>query len=350
MKTIEAKITVIGFGAVGRGFAEVLLKKRNHIRKNFGVELKVVAVSEIDGSVINEDGLNMEETLNLAKQKKLEEHPNWTQKKSLEVIKKIESDIVLELTPSDIETGQPGLSHIQAAIRERKHVVTSNKAPLALKFTSLHQLAEDNNVELRYEATVCGALPIINLRKFALQVNEIRSIQGILNGTTNHILTKMASEGVSMDAAVKEAQELGIAEADPSYDIKGIDTGAKVTILANALMGMDVSFKDIDVTGIEDITPEAIELARKNNQVIKLIGDVKRLEVSPRLVPADHPLNVSGTLNAVMINTDVAENITIVGRGAGGIETASSLYSDILEILSQRNLSCRRTERRFSTE
>ena len=137
-----------------------------------------------------------------------------------------------------------------------------------------------------------------------------------------------------MDVALKEARELGIAEADPSYDIRGIDSGAKLVILANSLMNMDISYADIDVTGIEGVTTDAIELARKNNQVIKLIGDVGGKEVSPRLVPKNHPLNVSGTLNAVMINTDIAENITVVGRGAGGTETASSLFADVIELLA----------------
>jgi homoserine dehydrogenase len=335
MKTKEASLTLVGFGAIGRGFTEVLLRKKEFIKKNFGVSLRVSAVCEVDGSLVNEDGVDLEAALKLAKEKKLKNHRDWTGKKALDVIKKGGSDIILEMTPSDINSGQPGLSHIEAALRRGLNVVTSNKAPLAVKFSALQKMAEDNHAKLMYEATVCGAMPLINLRKHTLQINEIRSVQGILNGTTNYILSKMAAEGVSMDVALKEARELGIAEADPSYDIRGIDTGAKVVILANALMGMDVSYKDIDVTGIEDVTPDAIELARKNNQVIKLIGDVGRREVSPRLVPENHPLNVSGTLNAVMINTDIAENITVVGRGAGPIETASSLFSDVLDILSK---------------
>jgi len=334
MKTKKANLTIIGFGAIGKGFSNVLLQKQAYIKKKYGIELCVRAVCEINGSLVNEEGVDLEKALDLAKKKNLSKHPDWTTMKSKDVIKNVDSDIVLELTPSDINTGQPGLSHIEDALRRKMHVVTSNKAPLAVKFGKLQKMAEDSGVQLKYEATVCGALPIINLRKHTLQINEIKSIQGILNGTSNFVLTKMAAEGVTMDVALNEARELGIAEADPSYDIKGIDTGAKVVILANSLMNMDVSYKDIDVTGIEGVTPDAIELARKNNQTIKLIGDVGRLEVSPRLVPMNHPLNVSGTLNAVMINTDIAENITIVGRGAGGTETASSLFSDIIELLS----------------
>lgn len=330
----ETKLTIVGFGAIGKGFAEVLLKKHRFLRKNYDIDIKVAAICEIDGSIVNSDGVDLEKALKLASEKKLNKHEHWTTMKSLDVIKKEESDIVLELTPSDIKKGQPGLEHIRKALNSGRHVVTSNKAPLALKFSELRRIAEDNNVELKYEATVGGALPIINLKKHCLQINKIESIHGILNGTSNYVLTKMADEGVSMDAALKEAQDLGIAEADPSYDIKGIDTGAKVVIIANALMDMDVSFRDMDVTGIGDVTSEAIELAKKHNSVIKLIGDVNRLEVSPRLIPVNHPLNVSGTLNAVTINTDIARNITVVGHGAGRTETASALFSDILDLIA----------------
>lgn len=332
MKSVS--LIIIGFGEVGRGFTRVLLKKKGFIHRNYGVDLRIAAVCEVNGSIVDEAGIDPKEALKLAEEGRLQEHGGWTSMKALDVIKKIGSDIALELTPSDIKSGQPGLKHIKASLEKGMHVVTSNKAPLALKFSELQEIADNNRVKLKYEATVGGALPIINLRKNTLQVNRIEAIYGILNGTSNYVLSKMAEEGVSMDAALKEAQEIGIAEADPSYDIRGIDTGAKVVILANSLMDMKASFKDMEITGIGDITPEAIEVAKKHNYVIKLIGDVNRLEVSPRLIPVNHPLNVSGVLNAIMIHTDIAKNITVVGQGAGGIETASSLFSDILDIVA----------------
>jgi len=182
-----------------------------------------------------------------------------------------------------------------------------------------------------YEAAVGGAIPIINLKSL-LQADRILSIYGILNGTTNYILTKMTLEGVEFDVALKEAQELGYAESDPSYDINGFDTASKVVILANSLMNKSVSFKDVKVKGIEDITPDALELAKNHGYAIKLIGDVDRLDVSPRLVPANHPLNISGSLNAVMLHTDVAGDLTLIGRGAGAKETSSAVLSDVMSI------------------
>ena len=142
----------------------------------------------------------------------------------------------------------------------------------------------------------------------------------------------MFEEDIVLDIALKEAQELGIAERDPGYDIDGIDTGLKLVILANSLMNKKISFKDIKINGIREVTPESIELAKKHGFVIKLIGDVNKLEVSPRLIPLNHPLNVSGTLNAITLDTDIAGAITLVGHGAGEIETASSILSDILDV------------------
>ncbi len=325
MKT--TRIAIIGFGVIGRGFAEVLLRKKKYLRE-LGVDLRVVAICEVDGSLVNEGGINLEEALKGGSGKKRD----WTPLKAVDVIKKHKPDIVLELTPGNIKNGEPGLGHIITALSNGINVVTSNKAPLALQFYELMNLARKNNVVLGFEATVGGAMPVINLYQSTLRINRIRSIYGILNGTSNFVLSKMEEEAISLDDAVKEAQELGIAESNPGYDIDGIDTAAKVTILANSLMNKRVSFKDIKIKGIREITPKAIELARKHGYSIKLIGDIKNLEVSPRLVVKGDPLDVSGSLNAIMLDTDIAGEITIVGRGAGAIETASSLLSDVLEI------------------
>lgn len=331
MKT--ARLIIVGFGVIGRGVVRVLTIKHSEIMKDYGIDLRVCAICEIDGCLVNEKGIELESALKLAKEAKLKKHPDWSPAKSLEVIGEIDADIVLELTPGDIKSGEPGLSHIMKALKSGKHVVTSNKAPLALRFSHITGMAEESNLMLRYEATVGGAVPLINLCRSNLQVNKIHSMYGILNGTSNFILTKMFEEDLVLDVALKEAQELGIAEKDPGYDIDGIDTGLKLVILANSLMNKKISFRDIKINGIRAVTPESIELAKKHGFVIKLIGDVSKLEVSPRLVPLNHPLNVSGTLNAVTLDTDIAGAITLVGHGAGEIETASSIFSDILDIL-----------------
>jgi len=328
----QIKLVIVGFGMIGRALARTLVEKHGVIKKISGSDLTVVGICEKKGSIIDESGINLDDVMEIPRED-LKKHSKWTSKTSLEIIGKTDCNILLELTPGNIETGEPGLTHIQKALENGIHVVTSNKAPLAIKFSQLNDLAIKNNVKLLYEATVGGAIPVINMYKKNLRVNKIESIHGILNGTSNFVLCKMAEENVTLEIALKEAQELGIAEWNPDYDIKGIDTAVKVVILANSLMEKNVSFRDIRITGIDEITPETIELAKNHNKVIKLIGDVSNLEVSPRLIPINHPLNVNGTLNAIMFNTDVAGDITIIGRGAGPRETSSSIMSDILEII-----------------
>jgi homoserine dehydrogenase len=199
----------------------------------------------------------------------------------------------------------------------------------------LKEAAEDNGVFFRYEATVGGAVPIFNLIHESLAGNRVIGIEGILNGTTNYILTRMAEERLTYELVLKEAQELGIAETDPKYDVEGIDSACKLVIIANSVFGKAATYRDVEVTGITKITPEALELASKNNYVVKLICEAGNgtLTVAPRLVPKKHPLAVGGTMNVASILTDLAGRITISGKGAGSIETASSILSDILYIV-----------------
>ena len=331
---------IIGFGIIGQGFAKVMLKKEEWIKKKYGLDIKVVSISDITGTLADEKGVNLQEALDTMKKSgKIITHPKAKKMSGLEAIKKIEADIVLEVTPTNIKTGEPGLSHMITAMKNKKHVVTSNKGPLALKFKELKEEAEKNQVELKFEASTGGATPLISLAKESLSGDQVIAIEGILNGTTNYILSRMTNEGCSLELAVKEAQELGIAETDPSSDLNGSDTASKLVILANAIMGNNATYKDVNVQGINRITPEAIKLAEEDGFVIKLIGEVRNnhIEVAPRLVPKNHPLNVEGTLNVAMFETDIAKDITIVGRGAGAIPTNSAILSDIIAIGKKTN-------------
>lgn len=318
---------LVGYGVVGRGVAKVLnLKQSSFIKK--GVKFKIVAMCEKDGSIFDPNGLSLKELDNFKK------HRSFTTETALKLIPEIEADILIEVTPTNIINGEPGYSHIVSALKSGKHVVTSNKGPLALYYNKLMHIAEKHDRKLLFEATVCSSTPVFSLVRKTLQPNDILSIVGILNGTTNYILTKMHEEDISFDTALREACEMGYAEANASYDVDAIDPAAKLVILANALMGMKIKFADVKKTGIREITPEAVELAKSRNRVIKLVGEVSdsTVEVSPRLVPASHPLNVGGTLNALMFRLDLAHDLYIVGRGAGQIETASAIISDMLDI------------------
>jgi len=324
-------LIIIGFGNVGKGFSNVLIDKKKFL-ENLGYKFNVKAICEWNGSIIDENGINLRELLEFVKHKKISEYKNFSDRLAKDVLEKVDADIVLELTPGNIQTGEPGLSNIINALNNDKHVVTSNKSPLALKFNEIMDLAKKRNKKVLYEATVAGAIPLFNLCRETLQINTIKNIYGIFNGTTNYILTKMTDEGVDFNTALKEAQELGYAERDPSYDINGYDTAVKVVIGANAILKKRMTLKDIKISGISEITEEAIKLAKDHNYVIKLIGDCDKGEVSLRLIKKDAPLNVKGNLNAVLIETDIAKDITIIGRGAGPIETSSSIFSDVLKI------------------
>jgi homoserine dehydrogenase len=331
----EVKLAVVGFGNVGRGLARVLVEKKGFISAKYGLRFRVVGIVEKDGSLLDDMGLDLGRALCLP----LSRNALWREVESKDAIGSVDADIVLELTPGNMKTGEPGLSHILRSLERGMDVVTSNKSPLALEFGRIMDCARKHGREVMYEATVGGAIPLINLYRSTLQVNEIRNIYGILNGTTNFILSKMSEEGVDFEIALKEAQEVGMAESDCSYDVDGIDTAVKAVILANSIMQKSISLCDIKIAGIRDINSETIELAKKHGSEIKLIGDVCGMEVSPRLIPQRHPLNISGALNAVMLETDVAGDITITGIGAGPRETASSLMSDLIELAVKRRRS-----------
>ena len=177
-------------------------------------------------------------------------------------------------------------------------------------------------------------MPIINLCQYNLASCGISSIKGILNGTTNYILSRMTSEGTTYENTLKESQQLGIAETDPTQDVEGIDAACKVVILANVL-GIDATYDDVEVRGISNITLDAIELAKQEGYYVKLIGEVSKngLKVSPRLVKQNSPYAIDGTLNLATVTTDLADEITVIGKGAGSIETASAMISDLISIL-----------------
>ena len=330
------KVFISGFGTVGQGVFELLLLKLDMLDSMGGV--KVVGIMDSKSySVDNDKGIC---GLCAIGGKKLSGKVGKNDRNGMEgkdILDLADYDVLIECTPTNIEDGGEGLRNIRHALEKGKDVITVNKGPLALRFKELSDLAKKNGCIMRYEGSVGGAMPIINLCKEALAGQKIKSINGIFNGTCNFILSRM-DNGMPFQQALKEAQQLGYAEADPTYDIKGIDSACKVTILANSVFGRDVSIKDVSITGIDTITEEAIALAAENDMVIRLIGEVSdtKLNVSPRLIPKGHPLSLAGTLNMAVVETDCAGPITVSGRGAGRQETASAILSDLIAIMEER--------------
>ncbi|MEM1539811.1 MAG: homoserine dehydrogenase [Candidatus Bathyarchaeia archaeon] len=336
---MKPRIIMIGFGNVGRGFARVLNVKYSFLVENFGISPKIVAIVDRRGAAINPEGLDIEKALHIKELRgTIAHYPEYGMLgvTGLEVLDNVDAEILVETTPTNTVNGEPGLSFMLEAIRTGKHVITANKGPLAVAFNKLLEESKKHNVRFKFDATVGGAIPVISLAEHCLSGNRITSIRGVLNATTNFILTKMIENQCSIEEAIKEAREKGICEADPTYDLKGIDTACKVVILANALLKRRVTYRDIQkVEGIERIEVEDLKEARKKGCAIKLIGlaDESRLLVEPMFISLNDKICVDNTLNAIELKTDLAKEITIVGHGAGSIETASKMLNDMVEIL-----------------
>ena len=344
---MKTKIALIGFGTVGQGLCEILLSKEDYLKSKYGFEASIVAISDVmKGAVYSADGLNIQQCMDLAQGNKyLTEYDGGCEKgwDSLRTIKETNADIICELAFTDVKIGEPAITHCKTAFESGKHIVTSNKGPAALQYAALKKLAEQNNVEFMIEGTVMSGTPVINLANGPLAGCEITAIKGILNGTTNYMLSEMEN-GMTYDNVLKKAQELGYAEADPTGDVEGFDAMAKVIILSNVLMNNPISADDVDREGITKITPEMIDDAKNENARWKLISTIERngnqvkASVKPEKLPLTHPLaSVMGAANALTFTTDLLGDVTIIGAGAGKIETGYSILTDILDIHKKGN-------------
>ncbi len=329
------RVFICGFGTVGQGFCEVLDMRSQFFLDRYGEPVTVVGAMDSKSYVYDPEGVDPK-GLVLTKKESGRVGAN-TYTDSTEVLDKVDYDVLVEVSPTDVKTGGVGLVNIRHAFEHGKDVITVNKGPLALRFNELMDLADRNGCMFGYEGSVGGAMPIINLCRNNLAGEKICSIRGILNGTCNFILSKM-DNGQPFEQVLKEAQQMGYAETDPTNDIEGYDAACKVVILANSVFGRNVTFNDVKITGITSITSEAISLAASRNMVIRLIGEVSetKLEVGPRLIPKGHPLSISGTLNTAQILSDLAGPVTVSGRGAGRLETASAILSDLIVIMDKR--------------
>jgi homoserine dehydrogenase len=321
------RIALLGLGSVGKGVSDILKDEK------YG--FVITAAADSKSGVVAETGsfLDMETVLQRKETTGLCGDPSWTPER---IVREAEYDILVEASPTNAETGEPALSNILAAIRRGKHVVTSNKGPVSIAYHQIRKEADSHNVGFEFEGTVAGAVPIINGLKHGLAGNRVKGLFGVLNGTSNYILTRMEDEGLSYQQALAEARDLGYAEADPTYDVDGTDAAIKLVILANTMFGMQVTLKDVHRIGISGLTPDALRMAESTGHSIRLIASIhpekNLLEVTPSLIPTEHPLVVEGTLNAVTVDMEYAGPVTFIGRGAGSIETASAILADLISI------------------
>ena len=337
---VELRLGLIGLGNVGTGFLELLNEKQGLIRERYGLQLMVVGIADLaKGSIYDENGLDLAKLVELSKREgSLLSYPGaveFEQFTSLDLARAEGVDIIVEATPTNLETGEPGYTHIRTALEAGKHVVTTNKGPIALKYRELKELAAKKGVFLRFEGTVMSGSPCISLGAECLRGAEVTRMRGIVNGTTNYILTEMA-KGVDYRKALRRAQELGYTEPDPTADVEGWDAVAKAMILANVFMGTQLRVADVERQGISALTLEDVKAGALVGAKIKLVvrvekeGGCVRASVRPERVLLTDPLAyVDGVLNALIFTTDTLGDLMLVGVGAGPKPTGQAFLSDI---------------------
>ncbi|MFW9856944.1 MAG: homoserine dehydrogenase [Candidatus Thorarchaeota archaeon] len=345
MKDTELRLAFIGFGTVGQGLAEILLEQEDKLKEEFGFDYSVVAISDkVKGAVYDERGLDLHKILKLVKKhNSITDYPDgirgWD---SLKTITDTNANTIIEVSWTDITTGEPALTHVKTAISCFKHVVMTNKGPVALEARTLLEMAAANGVHLKFEGTVLSGTPAISLGIKNLAGSQITEVAGIVNGTTNFILTGMA-KGETYETALARAQELGYAEADPTADVEGYDALGKIVILANVVMGGNITKDQVSCQGITRITAKDIAAAIKEDKCWKLIARAKihpdgsvEASVKPEQIPLTHPLAaVDGATNALTFSTKYLGDVTIIGPGAGRAPTGYALLTDLLDIHRQ---------------
>ncbi len=317
MKSI--KVGLIGFGTIGSGMVKILQDNQKIIKERLGASVDVIKIADLD--ITTDRGVKVESGILTTDANEVLDHPDI--------------DVVIEL----IGGYEPARSFILKAIQNKKHVVTANKALLAKHGEEVFSAAEKNKVGFGFEASVGGAIPIIRSIKEAFVANRIQAIEGIMNGTANYILSKMSDGDHDFGTVLKEAQDKGYAEADPTFDIEGIDSAHKIAVLTRLAYGMPVSLDDIYVQGISSISKLDIKCAREFGYRIKLLaiskfdGKAIDVRVHPAMIPENKPMaNVNGVLNAIMVRDDLMEENILVGHGAGSLPTGSAVVADVVEI------------------
>ncbi len=334
------RVALIGCGGVGRAFLKLIGGRKTSSIKD--LEVQVNCILDLGGGIYNPEGIDCTDVADfLEGGGQLWDYPQGGNREVdfKSILSSRDLDVVVELTPTNKETGEPGLTYIRRALDRGLHVVTGNKGPILLAYRELTELAARRGIQLGIGCTTGGALPSINAGLIDMAGAEIESIEGVLNGSTNFILKEMEEKGSSYGKALEKAQEMGIAETNPALDVEGWDTASKLLILTNVLMGGDRALKDIEVEGITDLTPEDVAEAREEGRRYKLVGRSQLTEkgivmtVRPERVGSDHTLyGVDGKNKAVKYTSATLGDLTVIGGASGPLPAAASIYRDIVNI------------------
>lgn len=335
------KLAIIGYGGVGKALVRLLNQKKEYLKKE-GMEVQVNYILDYYGGIYQKEGIDLEELIEFTKTEKdiTKYKERGHQNINFDMaMKNNDFDMIVVMTPTNKETGEPGLSYIKKALSAGKQVVTSDKGPILLEYKQLNQLAKENKVQLAIGCTSGGALPTINGGLFDMAGADITTIEGVLNGTTNFVLKEMEEKKITYEEALKTAQDLGIAETNPSLDVEGWDTASKLLILTNVLMNQTKTLADIKVEGITKLTQEQIAQAKQEGKKYKLIGrttnknNTLEMTVQPEKLNKDHTLyGVDDKNKAVRYTTETLGDLTIIGGASGVTPAAASILRDMINI------------------
>ena len=335
------KIVLCGLGNVGRALLELVAERGGEVETRYGLRLIVSAAVDIGGAALGDDeGLpaaKLWHHLRTGRAVETFESFGRPGRTGEEVIDEVGAHVLIETTPTNLVDGEPGRTHIFAALEKGMEIVSANKGPIVLFYREIHELARQKGCGVHISAATAAALPTLDVGQVCLAGTTLLEIEGILNGSTNYILTRMQQDGCGYETALQEAQALGIAETDPSLDVEGRDTANKTVLIANRLFGTSLGPKDITVQGITKITVEDVAAAADAGQVIKLIGTAKRtgsgvqLSVAPKRLETNHPLaSVGGSEKAISYLTDTMHRITVSGGNSSPVGAAAALLKDLI--------------------
>lgn len=337
----QLKLALMGFGNVGRAFAEMLIDKHRELEDRYGRDVIVTVIATATkGNIYCPEGIHLKRVLDYIKSTDRLPIEMITDAGHEELLAEADYDCLMELSPLNIKTGQPATDHIIAALRRTKHVVTANKGPVAWHFRQLKEMARENNAGFFYETVVMDGTPVFNLVENTLKMAKIESVTGILNSTTNFILEEL-EKGCHMDNILERGKAMGFIEADPAMDIEGYDAAGKITVLLNVLMDAEITPDQVKRKGIEDITIEDIMAAKARGNVIKLLcrggydsnGNVTAT-VAPEEIPcSDFLASMNSTTSVVSITTDLMKTISIVEHEPEIMQTAYGVFGDMLRVI-----------------
>ncbi len=348
----EVRYLLVGVGNVGRRFLELTVDKAETLRQRLDLVLVPVGVADSSGLALNPTGLDPRRIVALkAAGQGVADYTGRGRQgiPALEMVRAALSppsgagpQLLIDASPANMEDGQPGLACIEAALQAGLHVVTANKAPLVLAFPRLLALARERGVSLGFDATVAGGLPAVNLGQRDLAAADVHRLEGVLNLTTNYILTRMADDGLTYDEALAEAQAAGHAETDPSLDVEGWDAANKLVILAHSVLGHAATLDEVEVEGIGRVTPAMLRQAASEGRRVKLLAVAERgpggwcLRVAPRALDADHPLARLGPKQmGIVYHTDINGMLTATVSEETPMPTASAVLRDVVQIFSR---------------